>query len=68
MMYVHFFPDHRIVFVVGVVGVAELAIGSKFKLQKFVAELAFVAHVVTDVKILRHYFLIELSLSTKTTQ
>lgn len=43
--------DHGVVLVVGVVCVAELAIGAKLKLQKLVAELALVTDVVADVEL-----------------
>jgi len=43
--------DHCIVLVVRVVGVSHLSIGSEFKLEELVTELALVADVVSDVEI-----------------
>ena len=43
--------DHRIVLVVRVVGVSHLSVGSEFKLEELVTELALVADVVSDVEI-----------------
>jgi hypothetical protein len=41
----HLFLDQRVVLVLGVVRVPQLAIGPELELQKLVAELAFVALV-----------------------
>lgn len=38
-----FFADHRVLLVVGVVGVAELPVGAELELHKLMAELAAVA-------------------------
>jgi len=43
--------DHRVVLVVRVVGVSHLSVGSEFKLEELVTELALVADVVSDVEI-----------------
>ncbi len=48
------FADHRVVLVVGVVGVAEFSVGSELELEEFVPELALVADVITQVEIVRH--------------
>ena len=47
-------PDHGVVLVVGVVGVAKFAIGTKFKLEKLVTEFALVSDVVAQVEIALH--------------
>lgn len=54
-------PDHGVVFVVGIVGISQLSLGSKLELEKFVSELALVAHVVPQIKVAGHL----LSLSFK---
>jgi hypothetical protein len=43
--------DHGVVLVVGVVGVAELPVGAELELEKLVAELALVPHVVAQVEL-----------------
>jgi len=49
-----FFADHRVILVVGIVGIAKATIRSYLELQKLVAELAFVADVVSAVEVVRH--------------
>ena len=49
---VHLLPDHGVVLVVGVVGVAELPVRPQFKLEELVSKLAPVTHVVTEIEIL----------------
>jgi len=48
---VHLLADYCVVFVVGVVGVTELAVGSELKFKKLVAELPLVPHVVSQVEL-----------------
>ena len=43
--------DHGVVLVVGVVGVAELAVGAELELEELVPELALVPHVVPEVEL-----------------
>ena len=43
--------DHGVVLVVGVVGVAELAVGAELELEELVPELALVPHVVPQVEL-----------------
>jgi hypothetical protein len=43
--------DHGVVLVVGVVGVAELAVGAELELEELVPELALVSHVVAQVEL-----------------
>lgn len=43
--------NHGVVLVVGVVGIAELAVGSEFELEELVAEFSLVTHVVPQVKL-----------------
>ena len=43
--------DHGVVLVVGVVGVAELAVGAELELEELVPELALVPHVVPKVEL-----------------
>jgi len=43
--------DHGVVLVVGVVGVAELAVGAELELEELVPELALVTHVVPQVEL-----------------
>lgn len=45
---------HRVVFVVGVVGVAQLTVRPELELQELVAELALMADVVAYVEVRRH--------------
>lgn len=54
LMHVRLFADHSVVFVIGVVGVSQLAVGPKFELEKLVAELALVADVIAYVEVRRH--------------
>jgi hypothetical protein len=49
-----FFSDHGIVFVIGVVGIAQTTIGSDLKLHVLMAEPSLVTHVVSAVEIVRH--------------
>ena len=51
-MGVSLLADHRVVLVIGVVGVAQLAVGAE--LEELVAKLALVADVVSQVKVLAH--------------
>lgn len=51
LVHVGLFANERVVLVVGVVGVAELAVRTELELEKLVAELAFVADVVPQVEI-----------------
>ncbi|CAD6241080.1 GSCOCG00009115001-RA-CDS [Cotesia congregata] len=46
-MHVSFLPDHRVVLVIRVVGIAELAIRTELKLEELVPELSLVSDVVT---------------------
>lgn len=50
---VHLLADHRVVLVVGVVGVAQLAVRPELELEELVAELSLVAHVVAQVELIR---------------
>lgn len=43
--------DHGVVLVVGVVGIAELAVGPELELQELVPELPLVANVVPEVEL-----------------
>lgn len=43
--------NHSVVLVVGVVGVAELAVGSELEFQELVPEFPLVPHVVTQVEL-----------------
>ena len=43
--------DHGVVLVVGVVGVAELAVGAELELEKLVPELPLVPHIVPKVEL-----------------
>jgi hypothetical protein len=43
--------DHGVVLVVGVVGVAELAVGAELELEELVPELPLVPHVVPQVEL-----------------
>lgn len=54
LMYVRLFADHRVVLVIRVVRVTQLAIGPELKFQKLVSELALVTDVVAYVKVCRH--------------
>jgi hypothetical protein len=47
----NFFANHGIVLVVGIIGVAELPVRPELELEKLVAELPSVAHVVADVEL-----------------
>ena len=47
-------PDHRIVLVVGVVGVSQFSVRPELKLEELVAELALVADVVAEVEVVTH--------------
>merc|ERR1719215_323328 len=49
-------PDHGVVLVVAVVGVPELAIRTKLKLEKLVTKFSLVSNIVTEVKIIGHGF------------
>jgi hypothetical protein len=49
------FADHRVVLVVGIVGVAQLTVRPELELEKLVAELALVADVVAQVEIVGHF-------------
>merc|ERR1719221_2096658 len=46
--------DHRVVLVVAVVGIPELAVWSELKLQKLVSKFSLVANIITEIKIVRH--------------
>ena len=50
-----FLADHCIILVVGIVGIAKATIRSYLELQKLMAELAFVANVVSAVEVVRHF-------------
>jgi hypothetical protein len=43
--------DHRVILVVGVVGISELSIGTELKLEKLVTELPSMPNVVTEIKV-----------------
>ncbi|CAG5089799.1 Protein of unknown function, partial [Cotesia congregata] len=45
LMHVSFLPDHRVVLVIRVVGIAELAIRTELKLEELVPELSLVSDV-----------------------
>jgi len=48
-------PDHGVVLVVGVVGVAQLTVRTKLKLEKLVSEFSLVTHIVAQIKVVfRH--------------
>merc|ERR1719512_619258 len=47
-------PDHRVVLVVAVVGVPELAIRTELELEKLVTKFSLVSNIVTEVKIIGH--------------
>ena len=51
-------PDHGVVFVVGIVGVSQFAIGPEFEFQKFVAEFSLVPDVVAKIEIALHRFVV----------
>ncbi|RWW82706.1 hypothetical protein BHE74_00008825 [Ensete ventricosum] len=42
--------DHGVVLVVGIIGVAEFAVGAELKLQELVPKVALVPHVVPQVE------------------
>ena len=52
---VGFLADHRVVLVVRVVGVAQLAVGAELELEELVTELALVADVVPEVEVLARH-------------
>jgi len=55
LVYKSLLPDHGVVLVVGVVGVAQLAVRTKLKLKKFVPEFSLVTHIVAQIKVVfRH--------------
>ena len=56
LVHVGLLANKRIVFVVGIVRVAQFAVGSKLEFEKFVAEFAFVADVVAQIKVFGHVF------------
>ena len=47
-------PDHGVVLVVGVVGVAQLTVGPELELEELVSELALVADVIAEVELVGH--------------
>jgi len=47
----HLLADQGVVLVVGVVGVAKLAVGAELELEELVAELALVPHVIPQVEL-----------------
>lgn len=51
---VRLLADHRIVLVVGVVGIPQLAVRPELKLQELVTKLALVADIVANVEVGRH--------------
>lgn len=53
-MYISLFPDHDVIFVIAVVGISQFTVRPEFKLQELMTELAFVTHVVTQVKVTLH--------------
>ena len=55
LVHVGFFANERIIFVIGIVGVTQLAIGTKFEFKKFVAKFAFVTDVVTQIEVFGHF-------------
>ena len=52
---VRLLADHRVVLVVGVVGVSELAVWPELELEELVAELALVSDVVAQVEVVAHF-------------
>lgn len=55
LIYKNFLADHGIILVVGVVRVAQHAIGFEFELKKFVSELSLVSGIIAQVEfICRH--------------
>lgn len=50
-MDVRLFPDHRIVLIIRVIGVTQLAVGPELELEELVPELALVAHVIAQVEV-----------------
>ena len=54
LVHIRLLADQRVVLVVGVVGVAQLAVRSKLELEELVAELALVADIVAQVEVARH--------------
>ena len=46
LVHVRLLPDQRVVLIVRVVGIAQLAVGSELKLQELVSEFASVTHVI----------------------
>ena len=47
-------PDHGVVLVIGVVGVAQLAVRTELELEKLVAKLTLVADIVAQVEVIAH--------------
>ena len=48
---VNLLANDGVIFVIRVIGVAKLAIGSELKFQELVAELTFVTHVISQVEL-----------------
>ena len=61
--YVRFFADHRVIFVVRVVRVAQPPVGAELELKELVSELPLVPDVVAAVEILKEILSNELSVS-----
>jgi len=45
-------PDHRIVLVIGVIGISKFAVRLKFKLEEFMAKFPLVPDIVTEIKLI----------------
>lgn len=53
LVYIGFFPDHCVIFVVGVICVPQFTVWPKFELEEFVAKFSLVSHVVSQIKVAR---------------
>lgn len=56
-----FLSDHKIILIVGVVGVAKLAVGGNFKLHEFMTELASMANIVSTEERIRCHVCVQLN-------
>lgn len=55
LMHKCFFADHCVVFIVGIVSIAQLSIWTELKLEELVSKLALVADIVTQIEVLRRH-------------
>ena len=55
LVHICFLANHRVVLVVGVVGIAQLAVRSELEFQKFMPKFAFVTDVIAYIKVRRHF-------------